>query len=298
MNKELKTFQEFRNEISIIELAVANGYHIVRNAGLKYPVLKNNTTGDKIIIVNAQSTSNQGYFNPRDDKDKGTLINFVHYRLGTLFPMMSGQTDAKSINAILYDYLRLPISKRNRLLEKTTSIIKHYQERKFILPGWITPLNDTSYLQSRRINDKTIFDEIFNGRIFNASVGGFCNIGFPYYDKNDHIIGCELRNTDFKKMLSGSDRSNSVWHSNLPENLESVILTESPIDALSYHQLKGKKDSMYVSFGGSVSDKQLDLLMRFFLQSKRIQISNIILLWIMTQWAVFIQRNLGILFIS
>src|ERR1019366_7823104 len=52
MNK-LKTFQDFRNEISIIELALSVGYRIRKKDGIKWPVLKDDVSGDKIIIVNA-----------------------------------------------------------------------------------------------------------------------------------------------------------------------------------------------------------------------------------------------------
>ena len=78
---QLKSFQDFRNEISIIELAVSVGYKIRKKEGIKWPVLKDEISGDKIIIVNPQSTANQGYFNPHDAKDKGTLINFVKNRI-------------------------------------------------------------------------------------------------------------------------------------------------------------------------------------------------------------------------
>ncbi len=40
--------------------------------------------------------------------------------------------------------------------------------------------------------------------------------------------------------------------------MEDAILTESPIDALSYHQIKGKRNSWHVSFGGSVTSGQLE----------------------------------------
>ena len=55
----LKTFQNFRNEISIIELALSVGYKIRKKDGIKWPVLKDDISGDKIIIVNAQSTANR-----------------------------------------------------------------------------------------------------------------------------------------------------------------------------------------------------------------------------------------------
>ena len=59
-------------------------------------------------------------------------------------------------------------------------------------------------------------------------------------------------------MVEGSNRSVSVWHSNIPDIPDRIVLTESPIDALSYHQLKGNRNSLYISFGGSVTAGQLE----------------------------------------
>ena len=61
-------------------------------------------------------------------------------------------------------------------------------------------------------------------------------------------------------MVEGSKRSSSVWHSNIPDLLDFVLLTESPIDALSYHQLRGKKNTLYVAFAGAVGDNQIATL--------------------------------------
>ena len=51
-------------------------------------------------------------------------------------------------------------------------------------------------------------------------------------------MGFEIRNKQFKHVIEGSDRSIGIWHSNMPETLEATILSESPIDALSYHQIR------------------------------------------------------------
>jgi hypothetical protein len=61
-------------------------------------------------------------------------------------------------------------------------------------------------------------------------------------------------------MVEGSKRSSCVWHSNIPNILDGAVLTESPIDALSYHQLKGKENTLYVAFAGAVGDDQITTL--------------------------------------
>jgi len=256
----LKTFQDFRSQISIIELAISIGYKLNKRDGLKWPVLKDEISGDKIIIVNPQSTSNQGYFNPQDTKDKGTLINFVKNRLGSLFPYLNSKSEAGNINAVLYHY-------QNLFKTDVNNLVQEYSEKKFCLPDGLLELKDPTYLFFRGIQSQTINNSLFKEKIFNVKLNGYDNIGFPFYNASGDTVGFELRNKQFKHVIGGTDRSVGIWHSNLPHTIEYVILTESPIDALSYHQLKGKNNSLYVSFGGSVTQGQLETLTSIILEA-------------------------------
>lgn len=255
---QLKSFRDFRNEISIIEMALSVGYKISKKDGLKWPVLKDELSGDKIIIVNAQSTDNQGYFNPHDTNDKGTLINFVKNRIGSIFPYHNDKSEVGNINAVLYNYQNLPLPEKNKFKADVTNLVQKYSEKEFHLPEGLSQLRDPSYLHFRAIQSSTVNDTLFCEKIYNLKVGDYNNIGFPYFNASGEIVGFEIRNKQFKHVIEGSDRSIGIWHSNMPQTLEAVILTESPIDALSYHQIKGKKNSWYVSFGGSVTAGQLE----------------------------------------
>jgi len=257
---QLKSFQDFRNEISIIELALSVGYKLRKRDGIKWPVLKDEISGNKIIIVNPQSTSNQGYFNPQDTKDKGTLINFVKNRLGSVFPYISGKSEAGNINAVLYNYQNLPLPEKNLFKTNVNNLVQEYSEKEFCLPEGLSELKNPTYLFFRGIQSQTINNFLFKGKIFNVKLNGYDNIGFPFYNASGETVGFEIRNKQFKHVIEGTDRSVGIWHSNLPTVLEYVILTESPIDALSYHQLKGKKNTLYVAFAGAVGDAQIDTL--------------------------------------
>ena len=254
----LKTFQDFRDEISIVELAIANGYVLSKKDGLKWPVLKDSVSGERIIIINPTSSANQGYFNPQDDKDKGTLIDFVKNRLGSIFAYESGNSEISNVNKVLYSYLKLDAPEK-RINQAIINKIKDNRIIKdFVIPDGITSLQAPEYLFSRHLAASVINDELFKGKIFNVKIGNYSNnIGFPYYDVAGAIIGYEIRNKDYKHVVDGSNRSAGVWHSNIPTITEQIVLTESPIDALSYYQLKGKKNTLFVSFGGSVADEQV-----------------------------------------
>ena len=163
------SFNEFRSKISIIELALANGYSCNRSKGMKWPVLESNA-GDRIIIINPKSSSNQGYFNPQDDRDRGTLINFVGNRLGNIFPQDQSLSREQNINSVLYQWLNLPF--RERLVSsKIMGMSRHGEivEESLFSPALLKPLKDMDYLKFRGIDESTL------SRL--ASKEKYCNAG-------------------------------------------------------------------------------------------------------------------------
>jgi hypothetical protein len=252
------SFNEFRSKISIMELALANGYSCNRSKGMKWPVLESNS-GDKIIIVNPNSSSNQGYFNPNDDRDKGTLINFVGNRLGDIFPQDLSLSREQNINRVLHQWLNLPF--RERLaLTKILGSSRHGQgvEELTFSPALLKPLEDADYLKFRGIDESTLRSTNFKGKMLQCRIGNFCNIAFPYQETiGGKYVGAEVRNHHFKRHLRGSLRSSSVWISNIPTEVKRMIICESAIDCLSYNQLKGAVEDVYISFGGSITNGQL-----------------------------------------
>lgn len=265
----LKTFQDFRAEISIVEIAIANGYKLIAADGLKWPVLKNEATGEKIIIVNSKSTGNQGYFNPADDRDKGTLIDFVRNRLGSIFPYNSVKSEVANINSALYGHLKLDAPERKDF-KKVHSIIQSQPQKVFLIPEKLRSLTAPDYLLSRGLKAATLGSKEFIDRVLNLKVGEFDNVAFPYYTSTGEMAALELRNKDFKLFVDGSDVKTSIWHSNIYQKIDAAVLTESPIDALSYHQLKGKNNILYVSFGGALSDGQVETLVELIEKNNKL----------------------------
>jgi hypothetical protein len=50
-----------------------------------------------------------------------------------------------------------------------------------------------------------------------------------------------------------------IWHSRAFAHDKTLVITESPIDALSYHELRGSKDTRYISVSGQASKMALEL---------------------------------------
>lgn len=263
------TFQDFRERISIIELATAYGYELQPEKGRGMPVFYNSRHDDMIVIVNPKDPANQGFFNERDKTEKGTLITFIQNRLGDIFPSDNSKSKNSNVNAVLYKFLdldpftRKAIQEKIKVQELSNVDLKNYDFNSLNLQ----PLNNTEFLLSRGIKPETLNDPIFKGAIktmvSKSDYGTFYNTAFPYYmfddQKTEVIVGAEVRNmNNFKGHADGSNKINGLWHSIAIGKVSNFILAESGVDCLSHHQLSPGDSRMYLSLGGSLSLGQLN----------------------------------------
>jgi hypothetical protein len=255
------TYDELRGRISILEIALSHGYCMDRSKGVKWPVLKH-PSGDKVIIINPRQPHNQGYFNPQDDRDKGTLIQFVDRRLGWLFPMIPGASKTENINRILHQWLNEPFVDRSQDT-KHRYVTGHdeHTERVRFNASQLAPLQDASWLLSRGIRRQTLQSPSFAQKILQCSMGSMTNVAFPYQQELDgEIVGAEIRNYSFKGHMTGSQRGNSLWISRHAENSRRLVVCESALDALSHFEMNGDGKDVYVSFGGHLAKGQIKCL--------------------------------------
>ena len=263
------TFQDFRERISIIELASAYGYELQPEKGKGMPVLYNSKHDDMIVIVNPKDPANQGFFNERDKTEKGTLITFIQNRLGDIFPADNSKSKNSNVNAILYKYLDLDPFTKKQIQEKINVKELHNVDTKSYDFNSLNlvPLNNSEFLFSRGIKPETLNDPIFKGTVKTMvsrnDYGNFYNTAFPYtmFDeqKKETTVGAEVRNfNNFKGHADGSNKINGLWHSNPTGKVSNFILSESGVDCLSHHQLNPGENKMYLSLGGSLSLGQLN----------------------------------------
>lgn len=268
---QAKSFDEFRREISILELALAHGYILEHKKGLRTPVLFNPTYQDRIVIMDPKNPANQGYWNPEDDADKGSLIQFVKKRLGSIFPQDNQLSVHSNVNKVLYQYLRLDpfVRQRNRQLINYEALEEQQSGAFSVASYQLKPLVQTNFITSRYIASETTKLPEFAGRIFNSLHQDpknpglkYTNTVFPYYvADHNQVVGLEIRNITYKSHAEGSDRSHGVWHSNIPTRLERIVLVESALDALAHKELKQQTNNLYVSYGGNLSLNQIKTIM-------------------------------------
>lgn len=110
------------------------------------------------------------------------------------------------------------------------------------------------YLNSRGINAKTLQDSRFRG---NWRVDSRGNVLFPHHDSSS-ITGFEIKNRGFTSFSPGGQKS--AWHSKTLPTDNKLLMTESAIDALSYHQLNPDPQTRYISTAGALSDYQRNVV--------------------------------------
>lgn len=115
-------------------------------------------------------------------------------------------------------------------------------------------LDHHKYLESRHISANTIKSDRFSGQIL---IDQQNNVAFPYRDGTS-ITGYELINTNFKEFQPGCHKS--LWQSNQNQHDYRLIIVESPLDALSFHQLQGHSNDRYIATGRNFSTEQSLLL--------------------------------------
>jgi Protein of unknown function (DUF3991)/Toprim-like len=252
------TYDELRSRISILDFAQAHGYSVNRKKGLRWPVLEHGS-GDKIIIINPRDSQNQGYFNPNQDGDKGTLIQFVTNRLGWLFPQDQSQSTPWNVNQVLHQWLNMPF--RERLYQSKTILpSKHGGKVDEVVfnKSLLRPLKDYRWLKSRGISKETIESPQFKDNILQVRAGNHVNTAFPYRAvMYGEMLGAEIRNHQYKGHMAGSKRTASVWFSNPMPETQRIVICESALDCLSHFEMTHDPGNMYISFGGQLTQGQI-----------------------------------------
>lgn len=242
----------FKSGINLVEYAESNGYQIEKKESSRASTVMKN--GDDKIIVATAPDGHGIYFSVRDERDNGSIIDFVQKRQGLnlgqvrkeLRPWVGEQAQQR------HRAERKPEAERPRKPEPSTA------DRQQVLAVWtrMQPGNGRHpYLENeRKLKPETLADPRFVGMVRTDDRG---NAAFPHYDRAG-LSGFELKNEGFTGFSKNGQKS--VWHSANLANAPRVVLVESAIDAMSHAQLSGDREAAYLSTGGSMSDHQRELV--------------------------------------
>ncbi|GAB3323265.1 toprim domain-containing protein [Hymenobacter humi] len=279
MEHEL-TFQNIKEQVELPELLHYYGYTLKKGENLgkgKWHVFE----GDDTLVVFKGRGGDWMYFNSQDDRDKGSVIDWMKCRLNS--GRISGiaqppdRTVWQAVNDHFRTYLNLPEAERPRL--DLPPIAETAPGEKFhsIYTKNCRPLENTAYLESRGITKSTLARPQFAGRILNQfhtvqrpglPAKTFVNTAFPAYHEG-RVVGLELKGEGFKGQAPESQFSRSLWLSKLPEDgpATHLLVSESALDALSYAQLHPNDKALYASTAGTLTQNKIFELKRLLTEA-------------------------------
>jgi len=275
--------RRYKTDINLATFAEDLGFaydkkHSTRNV----PVLDNPITGQTIIVRRNSATGEYFYTNPKDNYDRGNIINLAsrHYNLdlGTRpgWDELHKKLSDRLGNVYFTKHDVIQPHRFKQLEQGSESLIKYFN---------LKPLTDTSYLENeRKIDRATIDAPEFAGKILNkpfndtkAGVSGI-NTVFPLENEKG-IIAISTRNTGWNSMVG--EKQDGIWVSNINPAIKpkEMVILESPINALSYHQLHPPReafDRVYIGTCGNASATQPLTIQKLInkLQPEKLILSN------------------------
>ena len=243
MNPDIE-LDAFKREIDLRQFAASFGYEMDRRESWRgSTVLRRG--GDK-TVVKRNHNGHYVFFSLRDDRDNGTIIDFVqrrqHLTLGavrqTLRPWIGRPA------AVLPLFPKLAPTRPDLVQVETeyrrmAKALRHpYLEQVRCVPA--TLLGAPRFVDRVRIDTRG-------------------NAVFPHFD-GAGLCGYEIKNQRFTGFAAGGQKG--LWLSHSRPNDRRLVLAESAIDGLSHAALfpDAEDQTRYASLGGKPNFKQPGLL--------------------------------------
>jgi len=236
--------ESFKTSIDLRAYAANQGYTLDRKKSWRGSAVMRHLNGDKIII-SRKPDGHYTYWSVRDDRDHGTIIDFVAHRKGLNLGGIRKELRAwagvpPSSLPFLPELVAIP-KNRGKVQERyaTMKVTRRhpYLEEERGIPALV--------LQHWR----------FEGRIKIDDHGAAV---FPHFD-SEGLCGYEVKNRGgFTGFAPGGTKG--LWLSKTSLADRCLVICESAIDALSFAVLFPDGQARYASIGGKPNSIQPDLI--------------------------------------
>lgn len=262
--------------VSIEEIAVRYGFVKDKAKSYRGGTVYDYDNSLKICVSQSKKyASQQHYSNLHDQSDGGSLYTFIKNRIkdGTIVPPIQTFRETEAIASVLKEYLNMPIEEKESFREK---IPEKKPNQPFFEPeGRLfmkTAINTTLLSQIRKISKSTYEHSLFKGTYFNCnkevdSRRRGSDLAFPCYRADGTLGGVNIRyfNQHRSKcasmFMANSEHDKSIWHSNIPEKIDKVFVSESEFDCMAHFELTQNPNTLYISHQGNLMPGQVDAIM-------------------------------------
>ena len=237
--------ESFKTTIDLRAYAAGQGYQLDTKSSWRGTAVMRHPVSDDKVIIKRETDGHYVYFSVRDDRDNGSIIDFVQNRqrlsLGTVRKELRPWIGQPPVP--VPSFPALPKTEKDRMkveaaYARTRDTIEGhtYLEKERALPGALLALDR------------------FAGRVRVDERG---NAVFPHLDAQG-LSGYELKNDGFTGFSSGG--SKGLWLSHELPGDNRLVVCESAIDALSYAVLFPDNYARYASIGGKPNAQQPELI--------------------------------------
>jgi hypothetical protein len=233
--------EAFKSEIDLQGFAATLGYEKDKRESSRRSAIMRN--GADKIIVKLDGDGHYLYFSVRDDRDNGTIIDFLqrrqHMNLGevrkTLRPWLHGAA------------VQIPVFQQLERSSRDRGLVEAEYARSVDAPRH-------PYLEKeRRLSPALLGSPRFAGRIRIDERG---NAVFPHFDMQG-LCGFEKKNAGYTGFAKGGEKG--LWISQKKGDRR-LVIAESAIDALSHAALFPDGFARYASIGGEMNPRQPALI--------------------------------------
>ncbi|MGD0680242.1 MAG: toprim domain-containing protein [Polyangiaceae bacterium] len=245
----------FKSEIHLVQFAMERyGYERDRRESSRAShVLRHPGTNDKIIVRRAPD-GHWTYFSVRDDRDRGTIVDFLEHR--------GRHASLGHLRQELRHWLGTP---RPDFDGGAPTAVAPARDPQAVARAFAAArgADNSPYLNARGIRPETLRHPRF-AETWGVDARG--NALFVHTTDAGEVTGFEIKNRGFTGFSPGG--SKSTWQSVALPSDRTIVVTESAIDALSYFQLHpaAQVTARFLSTAGAPSAHQIERLGRVFAQ--------------------------------
>lgn len=288
------SLNELNEKVDMVEIAVAIGYQEDKSkswrGGRCFVLGTKDTPEDRIFIQPSRTNPGMQHFSSTefDTGGNGSAMlvkhalqhNFVADPLGSSSDPRSFDINRK-VAKFMCNHLSIPDEDRRQLVAKIPELKRGEPFNEKVAKELMAPAINSSLFSKRCIVRDTFCSPNFKGTWYNAnkqvdSRRKDSDLCFPCYRNDGTVGGLNFRYFSQSKgsfsamLMTGSEHANTVWHSNIPEQIDRIFVAESEFDCMAHFQLNRQKsaNTLYISHQGFLIPSQVDCIIDLMRQNR------------------------------
>jgi hypothetical protein len=253
-----RELEQWKREVNLLAYAASRGYVFNKaKSSRNFPALKHPSTGHKMLVGKGQD--GHWLYYSVDRAESGSIIDFIQN--------LEGGRNAYPITEVRKE-LRAWTNTERELPEFARAPIRHVPKDRFAVQATVEHgrlAGTHPYLEYRGLTRETLQRPRFrttwreSGPRRDEYDLPSRTVMFLHRDEQG-LSGFEAKSWNFTGFARGGTKA--LWWSQARPTDNRLVIAESAVDALSYHQVNPHPKTRYVSFAGALNEQQPALIER------------------------------------